>query len=404
MTPWLRLATATGGGAVLAVVAGCVASSLASEPFVDLTERRVEYQGPGREDVAPGGPEEVLIGYFGPDDPDHPEGGDLWLAARMAVEEANRAGGLHGAPFRLVPAWSDDPWGTGVADVARLVYTDEVRAILGSIDGASTHLAEQVVAKARLAMLSPASTDMTVHFANVAWAFSCLPGDDAMAPPLARDLVERTGGSRVVMISTTDHDSRRARLEFGDALRSLGVSPRYHFEVEGKAGELASLALRVAGVLRPGESADAGAVLILAPPRPSARLVVLLREAGVTAQVYGGASMARRVFLERAGEDAEGVIFPLPCDLSAPPVRFEGEFRDRFARAADCTTVQAYDAARLLIAAIRRAGTNRVRIRDALQALSPWPGAAGTVDWDPLGRNRRAPRLARVRNGRILPM
>ncbi|MHC4741697.1 MAG: hypothetical protein ACYS8Z_07290, partial [Planctomycetota bacterium] len=37
--------------------------------------------------------EEVLIGYFGPTDPCHVRGGDMWRAACLAVEEANRAGG-----------------------------------------------------------------------------------------------------------------------------------------------------------------------------------------------------------------------------------------------------------------------------------------------------------------------
>ena len=83
-------------------------------PDYDLTRHRVEYAGPGREEPAPADVDEVRIGYFGPSDPAHPAGGDLWLAAGMAIEDANTAGGLNGTPFRLVPVWSENPWGTGV--------------------------------------------------------------------------------------------------------------------------------------------------------------------------------------------------------------------------------------------------------------------------------------------------
>ena len=78
-------------------------------------------------------PTEIRIGYFGPDDGDDPIAGDLWLATRLAVEEANAEGGYRGIPFRLLPVWSEDPWGTGVANLVRQVYTDDPRAIIGSM-------------------------------------------------------------------------------------------------------------------------------------------------------------------------------------------------------------------------------------------------------------------------------
>jgi len=62
-----------------------------------------------------------------------------------------------------------------------------------------------------------------------------------------------------------------------------------------------------------------------------------------------------------------------------------GEGADEFLRAfragagaePDCTAALSYDAVRLLLAAIRRAGLNRALIRDALRELSPWPRSAG---------------------------
>ncbi|MCP5117243.1 MAG: ABC transporter substrate-binding protein, partial [bacterium] len=114
---------------------------------------------------------------FGPSDPEHPLGGQMWQAAQLALELENDAGGYRGKPFRLIPAWSKDPWGTGTAELARLVYRHHVRAIVGGIDGSSTHLAEQLVAKARLSLVSPVSTDRTANLANVPWIFSLAPGD-----------------------------------------------------------------------------------------------------------------------------------------------------------------------------------------------------------------------------------
>ena len=79
------------------------------KPFFNAREQQADYAGPGRELPAPLEIEEVLIGYFGPDDPDDPQFGGLWRAARAAVEEANRGGGYRGKPFRLVAGWSENP-------------------------------------------------------------------------------------------------------------------------------------------------------------------------------------------------------------------------------------------------------------------------------------------------------
>ena len=68
----------------------------ARRPFFDAREHTTEYAGPGREAPEPTDVAEVLIGYFGPHDPRDPQGGDLWCAAQLAIEEANARGGCRG--------------------------------------------------------------------------------------------------------------------------------------------------------------------------------------------------------------------------------------------------------------------------------------------------------------------
>jgi ABC-type branched-subunit amino acid transport system substrate-binding protein len=365
-----------------------------AEPYFDANSRQVEYSGPGREAPEPETPDEILLGYFGPDDPDHPVGGDLWLASNLAVEEANRDGGYRGVPFRLVPAWSEDPWGTGVAKLARAVYEDGVWAVIGSIDGASTHLAEQVVAKARVTLIAPAGTDKTVNYANVAWMFTCLPADDRWSEQLVDALADRIGRRAFTLITTTDHDSRAAAVELLGSMKRRKIGPLHHLELEPGTEDLAGLAERVA-------QSDPEAVVIVSGPIDTARLVVALRERRSDVTVYGGPSVGRRAFREKAGAAADGVRFPLLCDPAAASGEFGLSFESRFGRRADCPTVQAYDATRLLIAAIRDAGLNRARIRDSVEALSPWIGEAGVVEFGPVGENRRASLLARIAEGDI---
>jgi ABC-type branched-subunit amino acid transport system substrate-binding protein len=358
-------------------------------PFFDARAQSAEYAGPGREDPEPTGIDEVRIGYFGPSDPSHPLGGDMWSAARMAIDDANRDGGYLGIPFRLVPTWSASPWGTGVAELARAVYSDDLWAIIGSIDGASTHLAEQVVAKARLTLISPASTDKTVNLANVAWMFSCLPADDALAEAIAPAIVERVAQDPFVVLSATDHDSHRAATELTARLSREGLTPMHRLEFEPGRNDFSSIAGRVA-------ASGVEVVVVLAGPLDSARAVSALRRNDPELAIFGSHAMGRRAFLDAAEHDADGAVYPSVCDPAFLTDSFVVEFTARTGRRPDCTTAQTYDATRVAIEAIRDAGLNRARIRDAVRALAPWDGVSGPIDWNTLGQNVREVRTATV--------
>jgi len=373
------------------------------EPFFDARKHQTEYAGPGREAAEPAEVTDVPIGYFGPSDPEHPEGGDLWCAAQLALDEANRQGGYRKKPFRLVAGWSDSPWTAGAAHVTRMVYKESVWAVVGGIDGATTHLAEQVVAKARLPLLSPASTDRSANLANVAWMYSCLPGDHVQAPVLAEAIAARLGRKPLVVVSAADHDARQVVEKTEQALARRQMVPSYRFVFQQPEKDLGELTARVlqakaAGVMVAGSAAD------------SARLVTALRSAGFEGPIFGGASLGRRRFVAEAKAAAEGVLFPLLDDPrsddpagAARAARFRETFRKRFQREPDYAAGCTYDSIGLLVAAIRKAGLNRARIGDAVRQLSPWEGVAGTIRWDTLGSNARPVRLGTIQGGRVVP-
>ena len=361
------------------------------QPYKDARQQRRGYFGAGREDPEPQDLNAVPIGYFGPSDPGHPEGGSVWQGVNLAIEDSNAEGGYKGLPFRLLPGWAENPWADGVSKVVRMAYLERVWAIIGSVDGASTHLAEQVVAKARVPLIDPASTDDSVNQANVAWMFSCLPGDRAMARAIGSVLAEEAGGS-FVLLSSTDHDSRSLTAEFKAFLSRKRLSPKRHIEFAAGAEQVDALSAQA-------KASGVKAVVVFAGPKDSARLVRELRRRDKDLPVFGGPAMGRRVFLNAAGAAAEGVRLPLLIEPSEVAGKFAVKYRAKYGDAPDFAAVQAYDAVRLLVGAIRRGGLNRTKILDALNELSPWRGTAGILAWDALGRNARKVQLGVVRGG-----
>ncbi len=380
-----------------AVSAGDTHSGKRSSRTVFFNARNLEtnYAGPGRDELVPKDIKEVLIGYFGPNTVSHPEGGDMWCAASLAIEEANRAGGYKGLPFRLISGWSDNPWGTGISKVVRMTYVDKVWAIIGGIDGPSTHLAEQVVAKARLTLLSAGSTDKSVNLANVPWMFSCLPGDHLQAPILADAIASYVGNKPFILVSAVDHDSHLFTVELARSFAQHKLVPSYHFEFEPEKKNFTKLADKIV-------EAKAYALILIAGAEQSAHIISSVRERNFAGPIFGGPHMGRRGFLEEAGKAGEGVVFPLLYIPRQDSESFEKRFISRFGYRPDYLAAHTYDTVNLLIAAIRKAGLNRARIRDAVRELSPWAGVTGTIKWDTLGGNSRAVRLGAVKAGRVI--
>ncbi len=388
-----------GLGSIAAAVLGAEPGAVSPKPsegravFHDGRKQPLEYVGPGREQPEPADLEEVRIGYFGPNDPAHAKFGDLWSAARMAIEQANREGGYRGKPFRLVARWSDNPWTGGAAQAARLVYDDKVWAIIGGVDSATTHLAEQIAAKARLVIVSPASTDRSANSAFVPWIFSCLPGDDVLAPLLVDRLATIRAEDAFVVLGTDDHDCRVFLGQLNAALRKRNLVPRRRWSFSGVED--------LGNVVRQITEEKPRAVVVVAPAEASAQVTIQLREAGYRGPILGGPWMGRRRFVELVASAANDLVFPLLYAPRESPTPFAEEFHRRVGKPPDYAAAAAYDAVTLVVAAVRQAGLNRARIADAIRALAPWEGECGPILWDALGGNSRTVALGTVRDGSV---
>jgi ABC-type branched-subunit amino acid transport system substrate-binding protein len=205
--------------------------------------------------------------------------------------------------------------------------------------------------------------------------------------------------SKIVLLATTDHESRMTAREVVRELGRRGAAPAFRCDLP-PGGVPDDGWLRAAGATPPA------AVLVIAGAEDAARLTRTLREALGAVPVFGGQSMGRSRFLALAGPAAEGVRFPLlfapgPADEAA--ARFIALFRAGRGHDPDYAAALAYDATHLLIAAIQRAGPNRARIRTELGRPNPWPGLAGPIRFDGTGQNRRTGlALGTVRQGAVV--
>ena len=263
--------------------------------------------------------------------------------------------------------------------------------MIGSVDSASTHLLEQVAAKARIPVINPVSTDKSANLANVPWLFSLLPGDHILAEALVGHIKEILPGNQgsFVLVSGTDHDSRLFSKEVNTLLSANKMAPAFMFEYESATPLPWDLV-----------SQESRLFIVIAPPRESSELVKEIRGRFPEAGILGGPFMGRNRFRENCGEECEGVFYASPGSCS-PETVFAGEFRGITGLAPDYAECGMYDAALLLRDALEKSGLNRVLLLRAIRDITPWEGKNGTITWDPLGQNTRKGSLRRVDGTKI---
>jgi branched-chain amino acid transport system substrate-binding protein len=375
--------------------AGPVPSAVPQDgkPYKAPSREPLDFRGPGREDPEPN-VDEVVLGWFGPGDPAHPEFGDFWRGAVLALEAENAAGGYRGKPFRIVPSWSASPWAAAVVDVTRSVYERGAWAVIGGVDGTTTHLAVQIALKSRFLLLSPGSTDVSADRANVPWLFSLPPSDERHAEVIVEGLQEALAGGPFAVAAATDHDSHAALVAVRCEMAKRRLTPGTLVEFTAEETDFGPLAARLV-------ASGPRAVLVLAPSGAAGRLVAAVRDTGFDGTILGGATVARAAFRRAAGRAAEGVVAPLRAEPGPAWEAFARAYEARWEDPPDDAAAHAYDAVRLTAEAVRRTGLNRALVRDAVRALAPWPGASGTVSWNALGRNEGAVALGAWKNGRL---
>ena len=233
--------------------------------------------------------------------------------------------------------------------------------------------------------------------------FSCAPSDQVIARVLVEHILAdpKLAGTakrlNLALVNATDHESRMTAREVLKEFSRREVLPILRLECSPGAHDLVQQLTSL-------QESHPAAVLIIAAPEDAAHWVRAVRER-LSGLIFGSQAMARFRFRELAGPAAEGARFPLlfaPDPADADAARFVEYFSAERGRLPDYTAALTYDATRLLIAAIQRAGPNRARIREALTQLSPWHGIAGVIRFDGTGQNSRTDIcMGTIRNGAV---
>lgn len=340
--------------------------------------------GCGRQDarvvVAPP-PERVRVGAFMSLSGDTAQYGLSALnGIRMAVEEANAAGGVRGMRVDLVVRDTrSDAVETSVV-VDNLTRQEHVHVLLGEVVSSRSLAAARVAQRERVPMLTPSATSPEITAVGDYVFRSCYT-DTFQGVALARFAIERLGAMRAGLLVARDqgYSVELARLIREDFERRGGKVVAEQEYPDGESDF--SVQLAEVGAAQPD---------VVFIPGYYMEVGLLARQAralGLNAPLVGGDGWDSPRLVQIGGRALAGGYFSTHFSAEDPDPqvqRFVADYRRLYGSAPDSFAATAYDGARIVLAAIARAPSlDSAAVRDSLAATKDFPGVTGPVTFNP---------------------
>jgi len=272
--------------------------------------------------------------------------------------------------------------------------------VLGSVDGASTHIMLRVSLKLEFPIMDTGTTDPTVTETRVPWLMHTFPDDRQQGYTLADYVFKKMKLKRIGVFRTQSRYARIGVEKFFDEAKRMGRVPPLEVKFERGDQDFSTQ-------LRMLQNAHIEGLVIWGEAPDAARILLQMRKMGMKQPVFGPSRLAYPILLAIAGDAAEGVVTTAPLDPTRTDPRwqeFRAKYQAKFKEEPDAYAAYAYDGMNILIDAIQKKGLNRGKIMDGLREYygKSYDGAGEREEFDYTLNNIAPLAMAKVEGGKFV--
>ena len=298
---------------------------------------------------------------------------------KMAADEVNATGGINGKLIELLVQDDRSDASEAATIVTKFVTQDQVHAILGEVASSRSIAAAPIAQNAKIPMLTPSSTNPEVTKKGDFIFRSCFIDPvqgAAIAQFGARTLNAKRGA---LMVDRKNDYSTGLEKVINEVFTRLGgqivVTQSYQAADQDFNAQITSIKGANPDVIFvPGYYGDVGLFAKQA------------RDKGITVPILGGDGWDSPSLYQIGGSALNGSYFSnhySPDDADPLVQKFVNDYKARYGSVPDALAATAYDAARIMFDAIKRANSlEGTAIRDALAATKEFPGVTGKVTFN----------------------
>jgi branched-chain amino acid transport system substrate-binding protein len=303
-------------------------------------------------------------------------------SAQLAVKKANEEGDL---PVNLElftidnKDAGDDPAPTAGL-VKRFVDDDAVVGVVGPGFSGETEVGAPILDDAGITMVTPSATNPDLTKQGWKTFFRALPTDEVQGGQTGELMVDVMGCENIAVVhDKSDYGAGLAKYTVA-SVKEAGGNVVVDEGIEPTTDYTAVIDTVMA------EDHD---ILYYSGYEAQAPLVLKqYRDKGGEGLFMGGDGDKGTAFLKEGGEDAEGAILTCPCldpNASDEPQakEFADAYREEYGEDAGIYSAEAWDAANIIIAAIKDAGENVTResVLEFVTNLEDHEGLSKTFNW-----------------------
>jgi branched-chain amino acid transport system substrate-binding protein len=312
---------------------------------------------------------QILIGqtsaFSGPVASGVKEGTD---GARIYLDFINERGGVNGQKVELMSM--DDKFDAKLAaeNAQKLIEKGAV-ALFFNRGTPLTQAIMPVLDKYKVPLIAPSTGAMLLHKPVHPWVFNVRATYQREAEKAVQHL-HLVGVTRIAVLQSDDSFGDDGATGALSGLAAAQLKPVFHDKYSRAKPDFGPLAPKVA-------AAGAQAVVFVGSGTHVADGIVALRAAGSTAQIVTLSNNASSGFIKSLGDNARGVlvgqVFPFERSLASPLVKELVDMLSARRKGEEATPamLEGFAAAKVLVEALRRAGSNPTpeRIKTALESF-----------------------------------
>ena len=325
---------------------------------------------------------------------------------QLYVDELNKKGGVLGRQLQLVhyDDGSDANKANGFAK--RLIDDDKVDILVGGTTTGSTMSMVPLVEKAGIPFISLAGAVVIVEPVKK-WVFKT-PHTDRMAAEKVFEDMKKRGISKVALLSETSGFGQSGKKETEGVATKYGITLVANETYGPKDTDTSPQLTKIKN------TAGVQAVFVFGLGQGPAIVTKNYKQLGITLPLYQSHGVASNDFLKLAGPAAEGVRLPSPAQLipeklaandpQKPVVTaYDKAYKERYKQDVSTFGGYAYDGLMIAVDAIKRAGgTDKAKVRDAIEATKGYVGSSGNVTMSPtdhMGLDLTSFRMLEIKGG-----
>ena len=311
-------------------------------------------------------------------------GGPEARSAEMIVDEINKAGGINGNKVELIIKDSGANPEKAISFAKQLIEEDKVLAIIGPSTSGETMKLKKIAEQGKTPLVSCGAAEVIVN--PVAKYVFKTPQKDSFAVKKIYGEMKKMGLTKIAVVAGNTGFGKAGKAQLLKAAADFGIEVVAAETYDKKATDLTALVAKLMA------KKDIQAVVNWSIVPAQAIIAKNMRQAGWKVPLFQSHGFGNIKYVEAAGAAAEGIIFPAGRLLIADSLadsnprkalllKYKKDYESKYKEAASTFGGHAYDAMTILKTAIANGGTDRAKLRDAIENIKDLAGTGGVFSF-----------------------